>query len=332
MKNKKIYNFVDLFCGAGGFSEGFIRNGFRSLLALDNNINCIETIKSNNRDTLSVCTNIKNLKKSDYKELIQNKKIHLIIGGPPCQGFSMAGKRDVKDPRNSLFMEFVKSVKFLKPQCFVLENVRGLLSMKTNSNEKVIEIIEKEFRNIGYKSYWKVLNSANYGVPQKRNRLFIIGTLKDNPLPDFPIPTHFETTTDIDNYKLWVPVKDVLEDENEINPKYFHSDKMIKGFINRKKNNLRKKVGFGPQYLDLDKPSYTISARYWKDGSDALVKYSNNKIRMLSPKEVSRIQTFPENYIFKGTIKDIYMQIGNAVPCDLASAIAKNIKLYLDRL
>lgn len=126
-----------------------------------------------------------------------------------------------------------------------------------------------------------------------------------------------------------IPVSSTLLDEEKVDKYYFHSEKMIAGFVKRKQTNLEKGNGFGAQYLNLDKPSYTISARYWKDGADALVKYSNTKIRMLTEREVANIQTFPDDYIFKGSRREIYEQLGNAVPCMLAYNIAEHLKTYI---
>src|SRR3989344_5053187 len=124
---------------------------------------------------------IKKVTGKEIRRLTDNKKIHVIVGGPPCQGFSMAGKRQPNDPRNSLFMEYIRLVKELNPDFFVMENVRGILSMKNENDENVIDIILKEFENIKEKGKIKYnvelyrVNTADYGVPQKRNRIFIIG-------------------------------------------------------------------------------------------------------------------------------------------------------------
>ncbi len=264
----------------------------------------------------------------EIDELIEGKEIHVIVGGPPCQGFSMAGPRDRKDPRNSLFMDYVRVVNHLKPSYFVLENVRGLLSMKTAKGEDVIEIIRKEFKKIHYNIDWKVLNSADYGVPQKRHRVIVLGAIEGKEIPPYPNKTHTKNPDEsnlFDNTIPWVGVGEVLLDKKDVPESYFHSDRMIEGFIRRKEFNLKKGNGFGAQYLSLDKPSYTISARYWKDGADALVKYSETEIRMLTLLEAARIQTFPDDYKFTGSKRDVYTQIGNAVPCLMAKAIALEI-------
>jgi len=322
---------IDLFCGAGGLSEGFKKSGYQVLLGIDNIETFIETFKKNHKNTIAVCEDIRKIAVEDIKKRLANKSIDIIIGGPPCQGFSVAGRRDKKDPRNSLFVEFVRFVDGFRPKYFVMENVRGLLSMSTVNGEPVIEIIRKEFEKIGYEVDCRVLLAADYGVPQKRYRVIFIGT-NTNKSITFPNPTHSnKSQSELFGkiFKEWVPVKNVLLKESEVDKNFFHSEKMIAGFRRRKKKNKSIGNGFGWQILNLDKPSYTISARYWKDGSDALVKYSDNKIRMLTPLECARIQSFPDNYKFMGSKKEIYMQIGNAVPVLMAEAIANEIKKNL---
>lgn len=324
--NKKI-NVIDLFCGAGGFSTGFMMSNsgtsetlcnakYNIVCGIDHSQSKIETYNSNHNN-IGICADISNYKPEDLN--ITNTSIDLIIGGPPCQGFSMAGKRDKKDPRNSLFMEYLKFVKYFKPKMFIIENVQGILTMKTEKNELVIDIIQTECNKIGYNIKYSKLIASDYGVPQKRKRVFIIGTKQDSDINiTFPVKTCIKP----------VPVKDFLIPKEEIDIKYFHSQKMIDGFNRRKENNKLNNKGFGAQYLKMDEPSYTISARYYKDGSDALVKYSDTEIRMLTEKECARIQSFPEDYNFIGSKKEIYEQIGNAVPPLLAKNIAQHLLKY----
>lgn len=320
---------VDLFCGAGGLSTGFRMAGFDVILGIDSIPVFCETFEKN--DHKSICGDIRDTSVEQIKAAIRNRSVDVVVGGPPCQGFSMAGKRDTKDPRNSLFMEFVRIVAGLKPKFFVMENVLGILTMKTEKGEFVKDIIMKEYNKIGYKVEVKKLHAADYGVPQKRKRVIFIGT-KTGKKIKFPEPSHSKQP--LARYdglmtKKWVPVSSVLLPREKVDNKFFHSEKMIKGFIERKKRNDEKGRGFGAQYLKFDKPSYTISARYWKDGADALVKYSEKEIRMLTPEECAAIQTFPSDYKWAGSKRDIYTQIGNAVPCLLGKAIAEEIKKNL---
>lgn len=333
--NHTELNFIDLFSGAGGFSAGFELAGFRALWANDFISKFCETYKANHPHTIVREGDITKISVSSIKKDIGKRKVNLVIGGPPCQGFSHAGLRDPKDPRNSLFMDFVRIVEGLKPDYFVMENVPGLLTMTTSEGKKVVDIIEHEFKKIKYKLKWKKLIAADYGVPQKRKRVIFIGTkdsARNHLSITFPTPTHKEEIRETlfeDKLESWVPVKEVLLPKNKVPESYFHTPRMLEGFRKRAKSNKEKGNGFGWQILDPEKPSYTISARYWKDGSDALVKYTDHEIRMLTPRECANIQTFPHDYIFKGSKRDQYTQIGNAIPSLLAKAIAEEIKRNL---
>lgn len=325
---KENLTVVELFSGTGGMIHGFLDAGFIPLLAIDFFKSACRTLKENHPKTLVLCEDITKIRGKKLEQLLNGKKPSVIIGGPPCQGFSIAGKQDPRDPRNSLFMEFVRILDYFQTPYFVMENVPGLLSAKSAKGESVIDIIIKEFEKIGYKVKPPVkLNAANYGVPQARQRVIIVGTNTNNRLIFPPKPTHTENPkVQIIPLKKWVPVKSVLFSKDEVDPKYMHTQKMIEGFKNRKKRNEQKGKGYGWQILDFNKPSYTISARYWKDGSEALVKYNEKEIRMLTTRECARIQTFPDNYKFLGSKSEIYTQIGNAVPCLLALKIAQAIK------
>ena len=321
----KKLKVIDLFAGAGGFSTGFESTDlFKVIYANEYIDKFCQTYIQNHKDTEVQCKDIRQVKLDEVKKLIDNQTVDVIIGGPPCQGYSMAGRRDKKDPRNSLFMDFVRFVKYFERKYFVMENVGGILTMKNANNELVKNIIMEEFKKIGYNVEYKKLLASNYGVPQNRRRVFFIGTKRKQEII-FPEPTHNKTNR--------VAVKTVLFDKNDVDKSFFHSQKMIDGFVRRKAANKAKGYGFGAQYLRLDEPSFTISARYGKDGSDALVKYSDTEVRMLTMREAARIQTFPDTYEFVGSKKDVYMQIGNAVPCLLAKHIALSIKkMYNDYL
>lgn len=190
--NDKSFSIVDLFAGAGGFGLGFklANKNYNILLSLEIDKWAVDTLMANNSHKVV---------EADIKKINTTKKIQelcpinpdIIIGGPPCQGFSQAsGKKDPSDPRNSLFKNYAQWVKTLKPKVFVIENVKGILSGTTESGEKVIDIIEKTFRKIGYNINIWTLNAANYGVPQSRERVFIVGNrFGDNILP--PNITHY---------------------------------------------------------------------------------------------------------------------------------------------
>ena len=235
-----------------------------------------------------------------------------------CQSFSIAGKRDKNDPRNALFMEYVKYLNYFKPKAFIMENVIGMLSKKTANGEKVIDIIMEQL-NANYNCIINKLYASDFEVPQNRRRTIIIGIRKDlNIIPKEPEPI-------ISSVRDRIPVKNVLLPREQIEMSNFLSEKAIQGIINKKEKSKERGVGFGAQFLNLEKPSYTIPARYWKDGYDALVKYSETEIRRLTITELKRIQSFPDNYIIDGSKKDIIMQIGNAVACRFAYHLGKYI-------
>lgn len=328
---------VDLFSGAGGMSTGFEMAGFKVALGVELIPKFSETFAANHKSAVAICGDITKVSNDEISKKLKNKKIDVVVGGPPCQGFSRAGRRDQKDPRNSLFMEFIRVVDLLKPSYFVMENVPGILTMKNAKGEQVIEIIKNEFTKIGYYVEWKKLLASDYGVPQNRRRVIFLGTPFDenkNPmLPiNYPKITHTKpeklkfVTLDVGLPKLQphVGVGEILEGEDTVDSSYFHTEAMVEGFKRRKAANMAAGKGFGWQILDPEKPSYTLSARYWKDGSDAIVKHGN-RYRMLTLKEAAAIQSFPPEYEFCGSKRDVYTQIGNAVPCLLARAIAKEI-------
>ena len=306
---------LDLFCGCGGMTYGFKKAGFDIIAGIDSWTTAIESYKSN-YDHLSICADLTKLTPKVFKKKYNIKqKIDIIIGGPPCQGFSIAGKRDTADPRNLLFLEFHKYLDYYKPKAFVIENVIGLLSMKTKNGNKIIDNI-MNLLEINYNCVINKLYASDLKVPQNRRRIIIVGINKHLDI----IPNKIKPILSKENR---IPVKNILDDRNNIDDKYYLSNKAISGINARKKKNKQTGKGFGAQFLNLDKPSFTISARYWKDGYDALVKYDDKHIRRLTITELKKIQTIPNNYILVGSRKDKIIQIGNSVPCKFAYYIGK---------
>lgn len=178
-KVKEQRNIIDLFAGCGGLSLGFEMAGFNIPLAIEIDEWASETYKKNHPDTFVMTEDITQV--TDLDSLLPDKSIRVdgIIGGPPCQGFSLSGNRDKNDPRNSLFMEFVRFVRHFKPTFFVMENVPGLLSMKTKKGEMVRDVILSEFKESGYNVDYHTVNAAEFGVPQSRVRIVFIGVRND---------------------------------------------------------------------------------------------------------------------------------------------------------
>jgi len=312
-------NVIDLFCGCGGMSKGLTDAGLNVIAGIDIWDKAVESYNKN-YEHKAYCEDLTKLPPEKFNELCnkENKNIDILVGGPPCQSFSIAGKRDKNDPRNALFMEYVKYLDYFKPKAFIMENVIGMLSKKTANGEKVIDIIMEQL-NRDYNCIINKLYASDFEVPQNRRRTIIIGIRKDlNILPKEPEPV-IKTTQDR------IPVKSILMPREEVDKKYYLSEKALAGIANKKTVNKEKGFGFGAQMLDFDKPSYTIPARYWKDGYDALVKYNDTEIRRLTITEMKRIQSFPDNYIIDGSNKDIIMQIGNAVACKFAYYLGKYI-------
>ncbi len=190
MENQKKYNVLDLFCGAGGMAEGFLQAGFKIPFASDFSEEASKTYINRHKqlglNTRFYRGDISRLAKGNFlKRELNDTKIHVVIGGPPCQGFSLTGKRSPNDLRNELFMKYLKVIKIVKPEYFVMENVLGILSFKIPKikglsgceyiDEYVTDILVKEAFEIGYKLSWKTLNAKDYGVPQSRLRVIFIG-------------------------------------------------------------------------------------------------------------------------------------------------------------
>jgi len=312
-------NVVDLFCGCGGMSKGLTDAGLNVIAGIDVWDKAIESYNKN-FDHKAYCQDLTKFSPEDFNNLYnkENKPIDILVGGPPCQSFSIAGKRDKNDPRNALFMEYVKYLEYFKPRAFIMENVIGMLSKKTEKGEKVIDIIMEQL-NKNYNCIINKLYASDFEVPQNRRRTIIIGIRKDLNI----IPKEPELV--IKSVQNRIPVKTILEPKEDIDKKYYLSEKALNGIKHKKEVNKEKGFGFGAQVLDFNKPSYTIPARYWKDGYDALVKYNDEEIRRLTILELKRIQSFPDDYVINGSNKDIIMQIGNAVACKFAFHLGKYI-------
>ena len=187
------YSLLDLFSGAGGFSLGFTLDNFRLNYALEIDEWASSTIAHNNPATNVILSDIRDFQTPEsIKAAVEQKTFDLIIGGPPCQGFSIAGpKKDPKDPRNSLFVDFSRWVDVLRPKVFVIENVKGIVGRKNANDEKVIDIIKNTFNDLGYSTELWIMNAVNYGVPQFRERVFFIGNRFDIEM-GMPPFSHFE--------------------------------------------------------------------------------------------------------------------------------------------
>jgi DNA (cytosine-5)-methyltransferase 1 len=206
---KKSYTSIDLFSGCGGLTKGLEMLGVKSILASDIDENAAKTFQRNFPGTPFLCKSITDIEKEECDILLEGKVPDIIVGGPPCQGFSLANKNRNKvadDPRNKLFYGFVKFIHWYSPKAFIMENVKGLLSMQGG---KVIKTIVEEFASageVGYNVQYKVLRASNYGVPQHRERVILLGIRKDlDVLPKHPMPYDLDHMVTVDEAIMDLP-------------------------------------------------------------------------------------------------------------------------------
>lgn len=190
-RTNAMLKVLDTFAGAGGFSLGFKLEGYDIIGGIEIDDWAAETFSLNHKNSKVLIGDICNFSNEYIHELFNDNKPDIILGGPPCQGFSVCRKNscDPKDPKNSLFIEFLRICKLFNPKYLIMENVPNLLKAKTSTDEQVLDIIKKELNKIGYFVYIKVLDAVDYGVPQIRSRLFVIGSTHELERP-FPEPTH----------------------------------------------------------------------------------------------------------------------------------------------
>jgi len=325
MKNKLKY--IDLFSGSGGFALGFDNKGFQNVFSIDIEPSFCETYKYNFPKHQLIEKDICDLSDSEITYLKEFYEIDVVIGGPPCQGFSMAGnigRKFINDPRNKLFKEFVRVVKLVEPKFFVMENVARLYNH--NKGETKNEIIN-DFQNIGYKVECKILNSADYGVPQVRKRIIFIGT-KLNQEIIFPKKTIRKYLTVKDVLNNYPPLSSGEESSIPNHVAMNHSEQMlekmkyVKDGGNRAEipENLRPKSGDIRKYIRYKsyEPSVCVTGDMRK-----IFHYEQN--RALTVRELAKLQSYPDDFVFKGTKISQQQQVGNSVPPKMAEAIAEAI-------
>ena len=382
-------NCLDLFSGCGGLSYGFHKEGFNIITCNELEKPISETYKHNYPDTNVIVGDItsKKIKEELYNQFT-DINCDIVLGGPPCVAYSMSGLRNSRDPRGQLFKDYVEVVNKLKPKVFIMENVKGILSIlhdkpklnkeeqkiadkyyklegkklkyesqkKVEKDEKkkkviinklnkvkkdikkmnkdlhkfrmnVTELISDSFSELGYNVNMKLLNAANFGVPQKRERVIFIGIRKDiDKEITYPEETHNEKG-DNDKQK-WISVKESikdledLEEDTEFNQIYTkHKPEIIERIKNTNiGDSLNKKYKEAFFKCYPDQPSNTVKENH----GGVFLHYKKN--RVMTPRELARLQSFPDDFIFKGSKSNILIQLGNAVPCKLSQAIAKEIK------
>ena len=360
MQEKKYEKYCDnrsvisLFSGAMGLDLGLKKAGLNIVLGQDSNLDCVATMKANGCNVYAG-----DIREIDPQNLLEQAKMQigepfLICGGPPCQPFSTAGKRlGINDPRGSLFMEFIRMIDYIRPRFFVMENVKGIMSAplkhipikdrgadyKRDEFGTVLDVVLSEFKKLGYKTVYGVLDAVNYGSPQFRERFILIGS-RDCEDIFLPFPTHFQTHQNPE-YR-WRTIADVFNDinpnDNEVatlseermeylrqipeggNWRDLPADQ-IKGAMGGAYTSGGGKAGFYRR-LSFNQPSPTVVT---SPVQKATMMCHPTEDRPLSVRECARIQQFPDDWIFTGATVAKYRQIGNAVPVGLGEAIGKAI-------
>ncbi|MFB2936096.1 DNA cytosine methyltransferase [Aerosakkonemataceae cyanobacterium BLCC-F154] len=317
------YKFVDLFCGAGGITQGLVQAGFQPIASVEVNAIASETYKFNFPQCHHFNGDIANFNSQNWLNEIDSPEIHLVIGGPPCQGFSVAGKRDPNDPRNRLFKEFVRVVSEIKPWYVVMENVPGIITMKKGA---VLKAIREEFAAIGYPNMSvAILESAAYGVPQIRPRAIFIANKfgMENPYPKIQLLAHEYKPIEsaISDLPEYTAIPEINHEWTRHSPEYMEriakvppGGSLYESYVD----------AFKRQYPG--KPSMTVKENH---GGTHIHPYLN---RVISAREMARLQTFPDSFIFKGSMKKAMWQIGNAVPPRLAECISYALIPYLNAI
>lgn len=304
-------NVVSLFCGAGGLDLGFKMAGHHVIWANDIWEDAVKTYKKNFGDYV-VCKDISTIDSSEIPDC------DIIIGGFPCQGFSVANtKRHETDSRNTLYKQLIRMITAKHPKFFVAENVKGLLSL---CNGKVFQMILNDFSSLGYLVKYKVLNAADYGVPQNRQRVIIVGVRNDLSF-DYQFPNPQYNQDGNCGLKKWISVSEALKDIPDpdkpnrlLNHMYSKYKLQFNGYI-------------GHRQLDPSKPAPTVTARGDSKGGVVILPHPNAERRM-SCRELASIQSFPLTFEFIGNKSSVYRQIANAVPPLLGYAIAKAFNEY----
>lgn len=347
----KSYNVIDLFCGAGGLSYGFERAGFNVLLGIDNDAKALETFERNHTGAKSICGDITEITYRDHiAPLLDGKKIDVIIGGPPCQGFSLSGPRNFNDPRNKLYLSYIRLVEEIQPKAFVIENVPGLVGL---FNGEVKDNIIKTFAEMGYEVKYRILCAADYGVPQNRKRVVFVGVKGENTF-EYPAIQTEQVTCEMALSDL-PPLVDVIGEDvqsyasapqNAYQKLMREKSDEIRNHVaashSEKVQHIISLVPDGGNYKDLpaefresrnfhvawtrfhsQKPAPTIDT-----GHRHHFHYKYNRVPTV--RECARLQSFPDDFIFLGNKTQQFRQVGNAVPPIMAQRIADQICKLLE--
>lgn len=337
---RSVRTIIDLFCGAGGMSLGFVQAGFSPILAIDHDQPSIDTHRANFPGD-SLCVDIRDV--SDFPAA------DVVIGGPPCQGFSRLGKKAKKERlENYLWMDFMRCVAASQPAVFVIENVPEFLK------DPAFLGVSREAKKLGYKLVFAVLNAANYGVPQRRQRTIVIGSRIGEP--ELPAPTHQEPQEQaafFSDLPPWRTVRDAISDlPLEPTNTNLHNSRNVSALSLERYRHIppggnRKNLPLHLQpdcwkykdprgggstdlmgRLEWDAPSLTIRTQFLKPEKGRYLHPEAD--RSITVREGARLQTFPDDFQFVGSTFQIVKQIGNAVPVELARQVGTEIFRHLE--
>lgn len=314
---------VSLFCGCGGTDVGlkgdfdflgqhYSSNNVDIVFANDIEPKAIEILEEN----FSCPTFTGDIKNLDHMLIPEHD---LLTGGFPCQSFSIVAQNPprlgIKDEKGELFFEMCKVLREKQPSVFIAENVKGILSA---NKKEAFPLILEEFRKSGYHVTWKLLNSVDFGVPQKRERVFIVGFKNEEHFNNFQFPK-------LDNVKV-ATLSDVIFPEDEINSKYYFSERAVQGLLNS-----NKKMNKG-RAQDITQPCNTVGAHLAKVSLNSTdpVLYINGKYRRFTPREVARIQSFPDSFKLVGSDAAQYKALGNAIPPVMFWHLIQEVKAALE--
>lgn len=304
------FKFIDLFAGIGGIRIPFGNLGGE----------CVFTSEWNKYAQITYQANFGHLPHGDITAIGPEEipEHNVLLAGFPCQPFSNAGlKKGFDDTRGTLFFNIARIVEYHKPEILFLENVKGF---KNHDKGMTFNIIKRKLVDLNYNVFAEILNARDFGVPQNRERIYIICFNREKLGDiDFTYPRSLGRVTRLG---------DILE--KEVNPKYTISDKLWAGHKRRREEHAKKGNGFGYSLFDENSPyTSTISARYYKDGSEILIRQKGKNPRKLTPREAARLQGFPEDYIIPVSDAQAYKQFGNSVAVPVIEAIAKEIISHL---
>lgn len=300
------FTAISLFCGAGGLDMGFDRAGFRTIWANDFDLDACKTHQQWSTSKV-VCGDISKVDAKDIPDA------DIMLGGFPCQGFSLSGPRKIDDSRNVLYKHYVRIVKEKRPLMFVGENVKGLLTM---GNGSIIEAIVEDFSQCGYDVYYKLLNASDYEVPEDRERVIIVGFRKDLNIKhfEFPVPRNHKVT-----------LREALANMPDPDPSEVCNAPYSSRYMSRNRKRGWDEVSYTIPAMAKQVTLWPGSPDMVKKGKDEWVFGDNGETRRFSWREAAAVQTFPADLQFQGNLTSIYKQIGNAVPVKLAEIVATHL-------